>query len=63
MRSIRAAAILHNIPCITTIQGAREAVNGMETCKDKELTVQSLPKNIIVPGETYHVWYHRRFQS
>ena len=42
MRSIRAAAILHNIPCITTIQGAREAVNGMETCKDKELTVQSL---------------------
>ena len=42
MRSIRAAAILHNIPCITTVQGAREAVNGIETLKAKEFTVQSL---------------------
>jgi carbamoyl-phosphate synthase large subunit len=42
MRSIRAAAILHNIPCITTIQGAREAVNGIEACRLKEFTVQSL---------------------
>ena len=50
MRSIRAAAILHNIPCITTIQGAREAVNGMETCKNKELSVQSLQEYYSVGG-------------
>ena len=50
MRSIRAAAILHNVPCITTIQGAREAVNGMETCKNKELTVQSLQAYYSVGG-------------
>ncbi|MCK5579992.1 MAG: carbamoyl phosphate synthase large subunit, partial [Candidatus Omnitrophica bacterium] len=30
MRSIRAAAILHNVPCITTLQGAWAAVNGVE---------------------------------
>ena len=30
MRSIRAASILHNVPCITTIRGARAAIYGME---------------------------------
>ncbi|HLF18955.1 MAG TPA: carbamoyl-phosphate synthase large subunit [Candidatus Omnitrophota bacterium] len=42
MRSIRAAAILHNVPCITTLQGAWAAVNGMETCRDNKYTVKSL---------------------
>ena len=42
MRSIRAAAILHNIPCITTLQGAWAAVNGIESLKSKDITVQSL---------------------
>ncbi len=42
MRSIRATAILHNVPCITTLQGAREAVNGIETTKAKDFDVQSL---------------------
>ncbi len=42
MRSIRAAAILHNVPCITTIQGAWAAANGMEARKQKEFTVQSI---------------------
>jgi carbamoyl-phosphate synthase large subunit len=42
MRSIRAAAILHNVPCITTVQGAWAAVNGMESRKTKDFTVQSL---------------------
>jgi carbamoyl-phosphate synthase large subunit len=42
MRAIRAAAILHNIPCITTLQGAREAVNGIEAMKAKDFSVQSL---------------------
>lgn len=42
MRSIRAASILHNIPCITTLQGAWAAVNGIEFMKAKEFTVKSL---------------------
>ena len=42
MRAIRAAAILHNVPCITTLQGAREAVNGIEATKAKNFSVQSL---------------------
>jgi carbamoyl-phosphate synthase large subunit len=42
MRSIRAAAILHNIPCITTLQGAWAAVNGIEATKSKAFTIQSL---------------------
>jgi carbamoyl-phosphate synthase large subunit len=42
MRSIRAAAILHNVPCITTLQGARAAVNGIESRRKKEFGVQSL---------------------
>jgi len=42
MRTIRATAILHNVPCITTLQGARQAVNGIEAAKTKEFSVQSL---------------------
>jgi len=42
MRAIRAAAILHSIPCITTLQGAWAAVNGMEDRKKKGSTVRSL---------------------
>ncbi|MGE0268405.1 MAG: carbamoyl-phosphate synthase large subunit [Candidatus Omnitrophota bacterium] len=42
MRLIRAAAILHNVPCITTIQGAWAAVNAMETASQDKFTVKSL---------------------
>ncbi len=42
MRAIRAAAILHNVPCITTLQGAWAAVNGIESTLKKEFTVRSL---------------------
>ncbi len=42
MRAIRAAAILHNVPCITTLQGAWAAVNGIESANAKEFTIQSL---------------------
>jgi len=42
MRSIRAAAILHNVPCITTLQGAWAAVNGIESRISKKFSVQSL---------------------
>lgn len=42
MRTIRAAANLRGIPCITTIQGAWAAVNGIEASREKEFVVQSL---------------------
>lgn len=42
MRSIRAAAILHNVACITTLQGARAAVSAIESRRKKEFGVQSL---------------------
>ncbi len=42
MRAIRAAAILHSVPCITTIQGAWAAVNGIEASIKEEFTVESL---------------------
>jgi len=42
MRTIRAAAILHNIPCITTLQGASAAVNGIDANAEREFFVQSL---------------------
>ena len=42
MRAIRAEAILHNVPCITTLQGAWAAVNGIETMLSREFKVQSL---------------------
>ncbi len=42
MRAIRAAAIMHNVPCITTLQGAEAAANGIESSLAKEFTIQSL---------------------
>ncbi len=42
MRSIRAASILHNVPCITTLQGAWAAVSGIEALRKKKFTVQSI---------------------
>jgi len=42
MRSIRAASILHNIPCITTLQGAWAAVYGIEASLREKFTVESL---------------------
>jgi len=42
MRAIRAAAILYNVPCITTLQGAWAAVNGIESSLQQDFTVKSL---------------------
>ncbi len=42
MRAIRAAAILYNVPCITTLQGAWAAVNGIEASLQKDFYIQSL---------------------
>ncbi len=42
MRSIRSASIRHAIPCITTLQGAWAAVNGIEASLKEGFTVESL---------------------
>jgi carbamoyl-phosphate synthase large subunit len=39
---IRAAAVMHGIPCITTIQAAEAAVKAMEAMREEEFSVQAL---------------------
>ena len=39
---IRAAAVQHGVPCITTIQAAEAAVRAMEALREEEMTVQAL---------------------
>ncbi|MBP86635.1 MAG: carbamoyl phosphate synthase large subunit [Planctomycetaceae bacterium] len=39
---IRAAAVQHGVPCITTIQAAEAAVKAMEALREEEMTVQAL---------------------
>ena len=39
---IRTAAILHNIPCITTVQGLGAAVQGIEAMRASDIGVRSL---------------------
>jgi len=40
--SIRAAAVSHGVPCLTTIQAADAAVLAMEAMREEELTVQAV---------------------
>ena len=40
--AIRTEAVSHGIPCITTIYGAYAAVNGIESMKKREFTIQSI---------------------
>ena len=39
---IRASAVQHGVPCITTLQAAQAAVTAMEALRAEEITVQSL---------------------
>jgi carbamoyl-phosphate synthase large subunit len=39
---IRAAAVQHGVPCITTIQAAEAAVKAMEALREEEMEVQAL---------------------
>ncbi|UCD71037.1 MAG: carbamoyl-phosphate synthase large subunit [Syntrophobacterales bacterium] len=40
--AIRSEAVIHDIPCITTISGASAAVNGIESMIHSEISVQSI---------------------
>jgi len=42
MKSIRSLAAMHGVPCITTVQGAQAAVNGIESVTKGELKVKSI---------------------
>jgi carbamoyl-phosphate synthase large subunit len=39
---IRAAAVSHGIPCITTLEGALAALGAMEALRQQEMTVQAV---------------------
>ena len=39
---IRAAAVQHGVPCITTIQAAEAAVSALEALRHEDMQVQSL---------------------
>ena len=39
---IRAAAVSHRVPCITTFEGAAAAVGAMEALRREEMTVQAI---------------------
>jgi carbamoyl-phosphate synthase large subunit len=39
---IRAAAVSHGVPCITTLEGATAAVGAMEALRTEEMTVQAV---------------------
>jgi carbamoyl-phosphate synthase large subunit len=41
-RRMRAAAVWHNVPLLTTLSAAAAAINGIAALKAKELTVRSL---------------------
>ena len=52
---IRAAAVSHGIPCITTLQAADAAVLAMEALRQEEITVQAVQDRF--PGEAVgHAW-------
>jgi carbamoyl-phosphate synthase large subunit len=42
MRPIRSLAVAHGVPCITTIQGAQAAVNGIEAISKSDLAVKAI---------------------
>lgn len=46
MKPIRSLAVLHGVPCITTIQGAQAAVNGIESVLKGDLLVKSIQEYI-----------------
>ncbi len=46
MKSFRNAAVMHGISCITTIQGAQAAVNGIEAILEKDFSVTSIQEFI-----------------
>ena len=49
---IRAAAVAHGIPCLTTIQAADAAVRAMEAMREEEMTVEPIQDRFPDYGKT-----------
>ena len=49
---IRAAAVSHGVPCITTLQAAEAAVGAMEALRKEEMTVQAVQDRFPTAGRT-----------
>jgi carbamoyl-phosphate synthase large subunit len=52
---IRAAAVSHGIPCITTLQAAEAAVGAMEALRNEDMTVQAVQDRFPGQGRTQSV--------
>ena len=48
---IRAAAVAHGIPCLTTLQAAQAAVRAMEAMREEEMTVQAVQERFADYGK------------
>ena len=46
--TIRATAVQHGIPCITTIQAAEAAVQALKALRGEEMDVQALQDRFVV---------------
>ncbi|MCP4650643.1 MAG: carbamoyl-phosphate synthase large subunit [PVC group bacterium] len=46
MKPMRSLAVMHGVPCITTISGAQAAVNGIESMLEGEMSVTSIQEYI-----------------
>jgi len=46
MKPMRSLSVLHGVPCITTIQGAQAAVNGIEAVSKEDFKVKSIQEYI-----------------
>ena len=51
---IRAAAVAHNVPCITTIPAADACVKAMEALREEEMTVQALQDRFVKAERSFH---------
>ena len=45
---IRAAAVAHGVPCLTTLEAATAAVQAMEALREEPLGVQALQDRFVV---------------
>jgi carbamoyl-phosphate synthase large subunit len=52
MKLIRSSAVMHGVPCITTIQGAQAAVNGIESVIKDDFEVKSIQEYLAFNNES-----------
>jgi carbamoyl-phosphate synthase large subunit len=49
---IRAAAVAHAVPCITTLQACEAAIRAMDAMREEDITVQALQDRFAAPEQT-----------